>query len=128
MRNFIVNPRFRKIFLIDPENEYTNAIKNFDGDVLDCSGLTKDSGHINPFQIFVSGSQNEKDESSDNFNNWQQHFFFLENFFQSLVNSDNSHREWDSATIGVLSKIVIQVYKDKKIYPTSDFKKVSANK
>ena len=50
--NFIVNPRFRKIFLIDAENEYTNAVNNFNGDVIDCSGLSANGGKINPFEIF----------------------------------------------------------------------------
>lgn len=60
LRNFIANPRFRKIFLIDAENEYTNAVNNFNGDVIDCSGLSADGGKINPFEIFSTSDDEGK--------------------------------------------------------------------
>jgi type IV secretory pathway VirB4 component len=54
--NFILNPRYRKIFFIDPENEYTKMVKNYDGDVIDCSGQVN-SGRINPFHIYMAGDE-----------------------------------------------------------------------
>ena len=119
LRNFIINPKFRKIFLIDPENEYTNAVKNFGGDVIDCSGLTAKSGKINPFQIFNAG---DEEGERDNQNSWQQHFFFLEEFFDGLyVNS------LDEETKSILLDIVAKTYEAKKIYPISDFRKIKNN-
>jgi type IV secretory pathway VirB4 component len=65
--NWILNPRFRKIFIIDPENEYSEIVKNFGGAVIDCSGLTTNSGRINPFEIYKSGDA-EGEGSTDSFN------------------------------------------------------------
>lgn len=116
LRNFIVNPRFRKIFLIDPENEYTNAVKNFGGDVIDCSGLSTDGGKINPFEIFLTS---DDEGVTDNHNTWQQHFFFLEEFFDGLY----SH-ELDRESQSILSAIVVMAYNKKRIYPSTNFKKL----
>jgi hypothetical protein len=54
--NFITNPRYRKIFFIDPENEYTDLVNNFDGTVVDCSGSVN-GGRINPFHVYMSGDE-----------------------------------------------------------------------
>jgi type IV secretory pathway VirB4 component len=54
--SFIANPRYRKIFFIDPENEYTTMVRNYGGDVIDCSGQV-DGGRINPFHIYMAGDE-----------------------------------------------------------------------
>ena len=116
LRNFIVNPRFRKIFLIDAENEYTNAVNNFNGDVIDCSGLSANGGKINPFEIF---STSDDEGLIDNHNTWQQHFFFLEEFFDGLYAG-----QLDQEAMSILIDIVVLAYSKKHIYPSSDFKKI----
>lgn len=117
LRNFIVNPRFRKIFLIDAENEYTFAVKNFGGDVIDCSGLSSDGGRINPFEIFLTSD--DDDGVTDNHNTWQQHFFFLEEFFEGLYAGQLTQE-----SMSILIDIVVLAYTNKHIYPSTDFKKV----
>ena len=63
--NFFCNPRFRKIFFIDYENEYTQMTKNFNGDVIDLSGLKKNGGRINPFEIFATSNDEDDNKTHD---------------------------------------------------------------
>ena len=114
--NFFCNPRFRKIFFIDYENEYTQMTKNFNGDVIDLSGLKKNGGRINPFEIFASSNDEDDNKTHDL---WTSHMMFLENFFSSIFKNQLPQDE-----ISLLLSIVKDTYLAKKINQYSDFSKL----
>lgn len=88
-----------KIFILDPENEYTNLTKNLYGKVLDVSSAKE--GRINPFHIIVSLD----DENSDGTNNsFYSHLQFLEEFFRLILQGINSD------SLELLNKTIVDVY------------------
>ena len=104
-----------KIFILDPENEYTNLTKNLYGKVLDVSSAKE--GRINPFHIIVSLD----DENSDGTNNsFYSHLQFLEEFFRLILQGINSD------SLELLNKTIVDVYAKKNINANTDLTKLSA--
>lgn len=71
----------KKIYVLDPENEYRRFNQIFGVDYIDLSGL-KDQV-INPLQVFPAFSENENDTGTTN--EVSAHLVFLEQFFQTVL-------------------------------------------
>lgn len=106
-----------KIFILDPENEYTNLAKNLEGNIIDVGSATQ--GRINPFHIITCLSDDEKisDEESASVS-FSVHLQFLEEYFrQILPGIDNDALEY-------LNNVIIRVYESKGIDEMTDLTKL----
>ncbi|MCR5626186.1 MAG: DUF87 domain-containing protein [Lachnospiraceae bacterium] len=73
-----------KIFVLDPENEYTKMAKNLNGKVIDVG--TAAEGRLNPFHVITSLSDDEDDaEMKSSVNSYSQHLQFLEEFYRQIL-------------------------------------------
>lgn len=123
-----------KIFILDPENEYTNLALNLSGKVIDVG--TSSMGIINPFHVFTSlqddslatqiqrnakkaemGEEyNEEEEQQiDTSDTFAQHLQFLEQFFRVILTGISSD------AFEVLNTCVVDMYRQKGITDRSDF-------
>jgi hypothetical protein len=106
-----------KIFILDPENEYTALAQNLKGNVIDVGSATQ--GRINPFHIITCLSDDEKvsDEESASVS-FSVHLQFLEEYFkQILPGIDNDALEY-------LNNVLIRVYESKGIDEMTDLSKL----
>lgn len=106
-----------KIFILDPENEYTNLAKNLNGNIIDVGSATQ--GRINPFHIITSLSDDEKVSDEDAASvSFSVHLQFLEEYFrQILPGIDNDALEY-------LNNVIIRVYELKGIDEMTDLTKL----
>ena len=103
-----------KVFILDPENEYTNLAKNMKGSVLDVSSSR--DGRINPFQIIDSLD----DENADGTNNsFYSHLQFLEEFFRLILVGINAD------SLELLNKLILETYSLKNITGKTDLSKLT---
>lgn len=116
-----------KIFILDPEDEYTNLSFRLKGKVIDVGSSTM--GIINPFHIMtnlkddIKESEDEKEsllktEDSDTFS---IHLQFLEQFFKVILEGISSD------AFEVLNSAVVEVYKRKGITSKTDLSKLKPN-
>ncbi len=104
-----------RVFLLDPENEYTNLAQNFGGKVLDVASAR--FGKLNPFHVIVS----EDDENADGTSNdFYQHLQFLEEFYRLVLRGINSD------SLELLNKITQDLYESKGISGQTDFALLTA--
>ncbi len=120
-----------KVFILDPENEYTNLAINLKGKVIDVG--SSQMGIINPFHVMTSLKDDtisltaKKDEdgkvideeynSSDTF---AQHLQFLEQFFRVILEGI------ESDPFELLNSLVVEVYTKKGITENSNFTTLKA--
>ena len=122
-----------KVFILDPENEYTNLAINLNGKIIDVG--SSQMGIINPFHVMTSlkddtvsliakkdeeGNIIEDDEydSSDTF---AQHLQFIEQFFRVILEGI------ESDPFELLNSLVVEVYKKKGITERSNFTTLPAS-
>ncbi len=99
-----------KIFILDPENEYTELAYNLGGKLIDVG--TAKQGRLNPFHVITTL---DSDESGDDTSTFSVHLQFLEEFFkQILVGISPDALEY-------LNNIVLRVYASKHIDALTDF-------
>lgn len=139
-----------KIFILDPENEYTNLALNLDGKVIDVGSSAM--GIINPFHVFTSlkddsllaqlkkrnksaeqiaeekyiaekeGRQvEEEEEEVDTSDTFAQHLQFLEQFFRVILGGMSSD------AFETLNSCVVDIYRKKGINDHSDFSNMRAD-
>lgn len=76
-----------KIFILDPENEYTKMAKALNGKVIDVGTATE--GRLNPFHIITSLSDDEDagndTDSRQAANSFSAHLQFLEEFYRQIL-------------------------------------------
>lgn len=104
-----------KIFILDPENEYSNLANNLKGRVLDVS--SSKNGRINPFHIIASLDDENQDGTNNSF---YSHLQFLEEFFKVILEGINAD------SMELLNKIIVDVYNNKGITPKTDLTKLKA--
>ncbi len=104
-----------KVFILDPENEYTALAKNLKGRVLDVS--SSKSGRINPFHIIASLDDENADRSSNSF---YSHLQFLEEFFRLILQGINPD------SLELLNKVIADVYYNKGISAKTDLSMLRA--
>ena len=113
-----------KIFILDPEDEYTPLSFNLNGKVIDVGSSAM--GIINPFHIMTNLKDDIKDddeeesllktEESDTFS---VHLQFLEQFFKVILEGISPD------AFEVLNSAIVQVYKRKNINSKTDLSKLS---
>ena len=101
-----------KVFVLDPEDEYTPLCHNMHGKFLDV-GSSK-SGRFNPFHIMTTLDADEG--GSDD--SYSTHLQFLEEFFNVILPG------MPSEAFEVLNRLVIDAYKQKGIDATTAITKL----
>ena len=103
-----------KIFILDPENEYTALAENLHGKFINVGNAQ--NGRLNPFHIITSLDDDEA--GNETANSYSTHLQFLEEFFrQILPECDNDAREY-------LNALVDRVYINKGITPDTDLSRL----
>ena len=102
-----------KIFILDPEDEYTRLALNLNGKVIDVGSSAM--GIINPFHIMttlkddsleIGGVEVEQDSASDSYST---HLQFLEQFFKTILEG------MDSDSFETLNSLIVDCYARKGI-------------
>lgn len=104
-----------KVYILDPENEYTNLALNLNGRVLDVS--SSKYGRINPFHIIMSLDDENSDGTS---NSYYSHLQFLEEFFRLILQGINPD------SLELLNKVIVDVYNKKGISAKTDLTELKA--
>ena len=119
-----------KIFILDPENEYTKMAKGLHGKVIDVGSATQ--GRLNPFHIITSLSDDEEGENGDTFGNessvsFSMHLQFLEEFYKQILPgiSNDALEQLNNVTVQMYDEMGIDEYTDlsklkAEDYPTFD--------
>lgn len=104
-----------KIFILDPEDEYSKMAHNLKGNVLDVGSSI--CGRLNPFHIITSLEADEGAGSA--MDDYSNHLQFLEQFFRVIldgISSDAFER---------LNSLIIDTYKAKGIDSSTKVSKLS---
>ena len=116
-----------KVFILDPENEYTNLAINLKGKVIDVG--SSQMGIINPFHVMTTLKDDtisltaKKDENGDiidddeysSSDTFAQHLQFLEQFFRVILEGI------ESDPFELLNSLIVDVYAEKGITEMSNF-------
>ncbi len=102
-----------KVFILDPENEYSVLAENLNGRVLDVSSSR--NGRINPFHIIASLDDENADGTSNSF---YSHLQFLEEFFRLILKGINAD------SLELLNKTITEIYSNKGITGETNLKKL----
>lgn len=106
-----------KIFVLDPENEYSTLARNLSGKLIDVGSATQ--GRLNPFQIITGLSDDEQDDEEAAHVSFNTHLQFLEEFFrQILPGIDNDALEY-------LNNLVVRMYEAKGIDGDTDLSRLT---
>ena len=110
-----------KIFVLDPENEYTKMARGLHGKVIDVGSASE--GRLNPFQIITSLSDDEDDEAinaaeADSAISYSTHLQFLEEFYRQILPGI------DNDALEQLNNVTAQMYAEKGIDEYTDFSKL----
>ena len=105
-----------KIFILDPENEYSYLAKNLGGRLIDVGTATQ--GRINPFHVVTTLDADEEGAGAvvDNF---AVHLQFLEEYFRVILPGI------DAQALEYLNNLVVEVYRKKGIGFGSDFSRLA---
>lgn len=95
-----------KIFVLDPEGEYTELAANLKGKFINVANSTH--GRINPFQIITSLEDDDAD-SGDSATSFSAHLQFLEEFFRQIL------PDMDTDSMEYLNSLINRVYLKKNI-------------
>ena len=103
-----------KIFILDPENEYTDLAKNLHGKFINVGNAQ--NGRLNPFHIITALDDDEA--GGDASNSYATHLQFLEEFFRQIL------PDCDKDALEYLNALVDRVYINKGITPDTDLSKI----
>ncbi len=104
-----------KIFILDPENEYTELAHNLGGKLIDVG--TAREGRLNPFHVITTL---ESDEMGGEANStFSVHLQFLEEFFKQILDGISSD------ALEYLNNIILRVYASKGVTQLSDFSQLT---
>lgn len=101
-----------RIFILDPENEYTALAHGLKGKFIDVGSSM--NGIMNPFHVYTTLSEDEG-AGSDSFS---QHLQFLEEFFRVIFDGMSGD------AFEILNSLVVEVYKRKNIDNTTNLSKL----
>lgn len=104
----------RKIFILDPEREFTNLTNCLNGQVVNGSGAK--GNIINQLEIY------KLDDSHDNADTFNNQLSLLEAFFVMLYPNLND----DDIITNLLIELIKKVYFQKNILPSTNFEKLKA--
>ena len=103
-----------KIFILDPENEYTELARNLHGKFINVGNAQ--NGRMNPFHIITALDDDEA--GGETANSYATHLQFLEEFFRQIL------PDCDKDALEYLNTLVDRVYINKGITPDADFSKL----
>ncbi len=95
-----------KIFVLDPENEYTELAANLKGKFINTANAT--NGRINPFHIITSLEDDEA-ASGQETSSYAAHLQFLEEFFRQIL------PDIDVDALEYLNNLINRIYNQKGI-------------
>ncbi len=105
-----------RIFILDPENEYSRMAKELNGKVIDVGSAKQ--GRLNPFHIITGLSDDEKDaelgEKAAKMNSFTTHLQFLEEFYKQILPGISPD------ALEYLNNITIRMYEEKGIDNDAD--------
>ena len=104
-----------KIFILDPENEYTGLAENLHGKFINVGNAQ--FGRLNPFHIITALDDDEAGEGAPS-GSYATHLQFLEEFFKQIL------PDCDKDALEYLNNMVDRVYSDKNITPETDLSKL----
>lgn len=104
-----------KIYVLDPEKEYDNLVKNLHGKFIDVGSAKQ--GRLNPFHVFTSLSDDDE-VSSDLNTDLSAHLQFLEEFFKIILDGITKD------ALEILNDSVRQVYENFGITNETDITKL----
>jgi len=99
-----------KVFILDPENEYSGIAKKVGGKLID-AGNAK-TGRLNPFHIVPS--VDEEDGDAGGFSSFSAHLQFLEEFFRQIV------PDLTADSMETLNIAIARTYENKSIDENTD--------
>ncbi len=108
-----------KIFILDPENEYTRLAQNMNGKVIDVGSATQ--GRLNPFHIITTLTDEEEGEEREETagaTSFHTHLQFLEEFYRQILPGI------DTDALEYLNTMTIRMYEQKGIDETTDLSKL----
>lgn len=100
-----------KIFILDPENEYSKLAENLNGKIIDVGSATQ--GRLNPFHIITTLSDEEGDDR-EGASGFSTHLQFLEEFYRQILPGV------DADALEYLNNITIRMYEAKGIDEMTD--------
>ncbi|MDO5408531.1 MAG: ATP-binding protein [Eubacteriales bacterium] len=106
-----------KIFILDPENEYLEMAKNFDGKIIDVGSATQ--GRLNPFHIITNLSDEEEEENQKENTSFHTHLQFLEEFYRQILPGI------EPDALEYLNNITNRMYEEKGIDADTDLSTLS---
>lgn len=112
-----------KIFVLDPENEYTELAHNLGGKIINVGNAGQ--GRLNPFHIITNLEDDEEEDSKDTKEggtgtSFGTHLQFLEEFFRQIL------PDIESDAMEYLNNLIIRVYSLKGIDETTDLSQLSS--
>ena len=99
-----------RIFILDPEDEYTNLSRNLGGKMIDVG--SSQNGILNPFHVMTNLREDDSEDFIDD--SFQQHLQFLEQFFKIIFEG------MESDPFELLNTLCVEVYKRKGIDRTTN--------
>ena len=107
-----------KIFILDPENEYLEMAKNFNGKIIDVGSATQ--GRLNPFHLItnLSDEEGEDDVQAEN-TSYNTHLQFLEEFYRQILPGI------EPDALEYLNNITSRMYEEKGIDAETDLSTLS---
>lgn len=107
-----------KIFILDPENEYTELAANLHGQIINVGNAQY--GRLNPFQIITALEDDEAGENGPG-GSYATHLQFLEEFFRQIM------PDCGKDAMEYLNTLVDRVYLTHNITPETDLSRLSPN-
>ena len=104
-----------KIFILDPENEYTELAANLHGKFINVGNAQY--GRLNPFHIITSLGDDEADGSGTS-GSYATHLQFLEEFFRQIL------PDCDKDAMEYLNSIIDRMYTNMNITADTDLGKL----
>ena len=104
-----------KIFILDPENEYTELAANLHGQIINVGNAQY--GRLNPFQIITALEDDEAGEEGPG-GSYATHLQFLEEFFRQIM------PDCGKDAMEYLNTLVDRVYLTRNITPETDLSKL----
>ena len=104
-----------KIFILDPENEYTELAGNLHGQIINVGNAQY--GRLNPFHIITALDDDEAGEGGPS-GSYATHLQFLEEFFRQIM------PDCEKDAMEYLNTLVDRMYLDRGISPETDLSKL----
>ncbi|MCR5283508.1 MAG: DUF87 domain-containing protein [Lachnospiraceae bacterium] len=101
-----------KIFILDPENEYTELAGNMHGKIINVGNAQY--GRLNPFHIITALDDDEEDGTGTVTGSFATHLQFLEEFFKQIL------PDCEKDALEYLNSLVERMYTNRGIYADTD--------